>query len=168
MPKCEIHPGRDGVLTINSHNYCSVCRDGIQAARVRVDRHVEPKDCFVWFEGGARGWQPIPGTGCAHWLAHQRNFRSARASNACLEGFPIRVASVIEGKTQVNALANVRVDDIYVTPSRDHTGLVFKIEPGARPTDPPRIFIRHDSSAQGGVHENEFATYFNGQGNFFR
>ena len=36
-----------------------------------VPAHVEPKPCFVWYTGNARGWTPIPGTGCAHWIAHQ-------------------------------------------------------------------------------------------------
>jgi hypothetical protein len=32
----------------------------------------------------------------------------------------------------------------------------------------PSILIRHDSSGQGKVAENEFATYFHGKGRFFR
>jgi hypothetical protein len=33
---------------------------------------------------------------------------------------------------------------------------------------PPTIVIRHDSSRQGRVAENEFANYFHGHGNFYR
>ncbi len=48
MPRCVNHPGRESVLSVNSQNYCENCQDGIVSARARVDRHVVPKDCFVW------------------------------------------------------------------------------------------------------------------------
>jgi hypothetical protein len=79
----------------------------------------------------------------------------------------VRVAAVAVGRASV-AVADVRVNDIYVTPSADHTGLVVRVVPPARPGEVPRITIRHDSSAQGRVSDNDFATYFRGRGNFYR
>jgi hypothetical protein len=84
-----------------------------------------------------------------------------------LEGHPIRVSSVSVGRARV-AVATVRVNDIYVTPAADHTGLVIAVTPSAKPGGVPGITIRHDSSAQGRVAENEFATYFHGHGTFYR
>jgi hypothetical protein len=166
MANCHVHPSAPGVLTINAKSYCARCQTDISGARGRVDRHVEPKACFVWYEGGARGWQPIPGTGCAHWLLHQLA-RKTGGGPTCLEGYPIRVSSVAVGRTAV-VVGNVRVNDIYVTPSRDHTGLVIRVTPPTRPGGVAGIIIRHDSSAQGRVADNEFATYFHGNGSFYR
>jgi len=166
MANCEVHSGVAGVLTINGKSYCSRCQVDIMGARVRVSQHVEPKACFVWYEGGVRGWQPIPGTGCAHWLLHQLG-RKSGGGPTCLEGYPIRMSSVSVGRVPV-AVANVRVKDIYVSPSADHTGLVIKVTPAAKPGGNPGITIRHDSSAQGRVAENDFSTYFHGRGSFYR
>lgn len=166
MPNCHIHPGARAVIVINGKNYCAQCQAGITAARLRVDRHVVPKDCFVWYEGGTRGWQPIPGTGCAHWVLHQLG-RKTGGGPTCLAGHPIRVSAVTVGRTRV-AVADVRVNDIYVTPAADHTGLVIAVTPPARAGENPRITIRHDSSRQGHVSDNDFATHFHGHGNFYR
>lgn len=171
MPKCVHHPGRDSVLTINQRNYCVNCQTGIVAARGHVDRHVEPKACFVWYVG-ANNWQPITGTGCAHWVAHQRGIRSQGGQEQCLEGYIYRVATLVQ-RTVAVPLADIRVNDIYVSPGADHTGLVIRITPAppprpGQPPAPPQITIRHDSSGQGRVADNEFATYFHGQGTFRR
>jgi hypothetical protein len=166
MANCHIHPSTPGVLTVNARHYCTRCQADIVRARTRVDRHVEPRDCFVWYEGGTRGWQPIPGTGCAHWLLHQLGRRSG-GGPTCLDGYPVRVSAVTVGRPRV-AIENVRVNDIYVTPSTDHTGLVLRVVHPTRPGEATRITIRHDSSAQGRVSDNDFATYFRSRGNFYR
>jgi len=169
MPRCVHHPGRESVVTVNSQNYCANCQTGIVTARGRVDRHVEPRDCFVWYVG-TNNWQPITGTGCAHWVAHQLGIR-ANGTEKCLEGYIYRVSTLVQ-RTRVIQLADLRVNDIYVTPSADHTGLVVRIAPApqrpGQPTAPPQITIRHDSSGQGRVADNDFATYFRGQGTFRR
>lgn len=166
MATCKIHPALPSVGKVNGVECCQKCKDGIAAAVKKVDKHVEPKGCFVWFEGRA-GWQPIPGTGCAHWVAHQRGIKRGSASEQCMLGFPFRVGTMIGGKSEVK-VADVKVDDIYVTPSKDHTGLVVKVTPDPKNPDAPKIVIRHDSSAQGKVAENEFATHFKGAGRFYR
>ncbi len=167
MGKCNYHPGRESVNTIGNQNICAQCQQGITEAVKQVNIHVEPKDCFVWYAGSSN-WQPITGTGCAHWVAHQLGIHNGSSAEKCLKGFTFRVRTLILGK-RIVPLANVRINDIYVTPHVDHTGLVFKIIP-ANPANntPQRIFIRHDSSVQRRVAENEFATYFNGRGSFYR
>jgi hypothetical protein len=171
MSRCTNHPGRESVVTINNLAYCAQCQTGIVAARGRVDRHVEPKDCFVWYVGN-NNWQPIVGTGCAHWVAHQLGIRSQRGQEQCLAGFLVRVATLVQRTREVQ-LADLRVNDIYVTPPADHTGLVIRIVPApaplpGQPAAQPQITIRHDSSGQGRVAENDFATYFHGRGTFRR
>jgi len=166
MAKCSIHPALASIAKVNGVECCEKCKAGIAAAVKKVDKHVEPKGCFVWFEG-KNGWQPIPGTGCAHWVAHERNIKRGSAGEQCMLGFPLRVKTLIGGKSEVE-LADVKVNDVYVTPSRDHTGLVVKVTPDPKNPDTPKVVIRHDSSAQGKVSENEFASYFKGKGDFFR
>ncbi|MFM7036602.1 MAG: hypothetical protein ACKO2L_02655 [Planctomycetaceae bacterium] len=129
-----------------------------------------PAACFVWYVGNNQ-WRQITGTGCAHWVAHQLNIRASGNDPHCLEGYIYRVASLVRRTTPV-ALSDLRVHDVYVNPAADHTGLVVRIIPGASRTGQsqgaPQIWIRHDSSRQGHVADNEFATYFNGQGTFRR
>jgi len=166
MSPCIHHPSRPSVVTINLQHYCAECQQGIVAARLRVGRHVEPKDCFVWY-AGANNWQPIAGTGCAHWVAHQRGIRRGGTAERCLEGYTFRVRSLIQGLQPVE-LKNVQINDIYVMPAMDHTGLVVRVVPNPLPGQPPLITIRHDSSNQGRVADNDFASYFHGQGTFYR
>ncbi len=166
MAKCIYHPSRDSVVTIHNQPYCAACQDGIVAARRCVDRHVNPKECFVWY-AGSNNWQPIAGTGCAHWVAHQRNIHRGNSGEQCLTGFTFRVRVLIRNLRTV-PLANVQVNDIYVTPNVDHSGLVIQVDPPVRNGDAPRITIKHCSSVQGGVAESEFATYFHGRGTFYR
>ena len=167
MARCVHHPGRESVLTYGTHHYCAECQRGIIAARLRVDRHVEPKDCFIWYER-ANTWSPIAGTGCAHWVAHQQNITSGRSSEQCLLGFTYRVRTLVTGMTRVAGPPDVRVNDIYVTPSADHTGIVVQVTPAARPGGVPTIAIRHDSSRAGQVTTGDFARNFSGQGVFYR
>lgn len=160
MP-CIHHPGRATVATVYGKEYCQQCKDGIGAAVVKVDKHVEPKDCFVVYRGNDI-WEPITGTGCAHWVSHQIGANHGGTSEKCLADRTIRVATLIAGRPKI-ARADVKVDDIYVTPAEDHCGLVKAVTPGGA-----TITIRHDSSAQGGVRDNDFDQYFKGNGFFCR
>jgi hypothetical protein len=76
---------------------------------------ISPTACFVWDDcmdqAGNRWWRPIPGTGCAHWVAHQLGFTDGlgqwgpnnRRANTCYQGFYIRVGDV------VNAYGGTRI-----------------------------------------------------------
>jgi|SRR5271170_6731101 len=167
MAKCFQHPGRDSVSTIFGKNYCAQCQAGITQARGSVDRHVEPKECFIWYVSNDN-WQPITGTGCAHWVSHQLNVTVGGAGACCLRGFTYRVPALVHSRTPVPTIAQVRVNDIWASASLDHTGLVIRVGPPATAGAQPTITIRHDSSAQGRVAENEFATYFHSSGSFYR
>lgn len=168
MAQCSIHPGSAAVGKVNGVDVCAKCKTELAAAVKAVDGHVSPKECFVWYEGSKTGWQPIAGTGCAHWVSHQRNYKRGGKGEQCMLGYTFRVKTMLGGLSEVKKLADVKVNDVYTTPSKDHTGLVIKVVADKAKPDEPKITIRHDSSAQGKVADNEFATYFKGKGSFWR
>ena len=96
MANCKVHPGTKSVGKINGVECCEKCKKDIADAVRQVDKHVEPKACFLWYEGGKTGWQPIPGTGCAHWVAHERSIKRGSASEQCMLGHPFRVKTLID------------------------------------------------------------------------
>ena len=65
-----------------------------QQAIARVPAHVVPRDCFVWYMDSRRGWEPIPGTGCAHYVAHRLGITRGAVCDA---GSSIRVSDVVAG-----------------------------------------------------------------------
>jgi hypothetical protein len=167
MLNCILHPGRVSVTKFFGKNYCAICHAGITAARGRVDQHVQPKDCFIWYVSNDN-WRPIEGTGCAHWVCHQLNIQAGTTDDHCLSGFTYRVRTLVSSLTPVSSISLVRVNDIWANSARDHTGLVVRVTPSAQQGGQPAITIRHDSSRQRGVAENDFATHFNGEGTFYR
>ena len=97
------------------------------------------------------------------------------AGACCLAGFSYRVSNVITGRQVVTGgLGAVQLNDIWVSPTRDHTGLVSQIDappaprPNAGPPGPPVVWITHASSAQHRLATNRFDTYFHGAGAFYR
>lgn len=167
MPNCVIHPARAAAETVNGVAVCDRCAAQIAAAVRRVDRHVVPRACFVWHENSRSGWQPITGTGCAHWIAHQLGLRGSGAGT-CMAGYRLRVRAVIGSRSRVRSLAEVRQGDFYVSASRDHIGLVTRVQADRAHPATPRIFIRHDSSRRGRLANDEFAGYFESRGYFVR
>lgn len=162
LANCVHHPGRPSTGTVFGKSYCQKCNDGIAVAVSRVDKHVEPKACFVIYKGSDT-WDPISGTGCAHWVAHQRGISRGEK---CLDGKTLRVPDLTNGLTKIPR-ANVVINDIWANDAEDHCGLVIKVQPKAG--SPPNIItIRHDSSDQGGVKENDFDSHFKAKGTFNR
>jgi hypothetical protein len=43
----------------------------------KVDKHVSPKECFIWYIDNKRGYEPIPGTGCAHFCTRSHCVKSS-------------------------------------------------------------------------------------------
>jgi hypothetical protein len=127
---------------------------------------VSPKDCFIWYRRND-DWEPIAGTGCAHWVAHEKDIQSGRADDRCLFGYTYRVHVLMERCTEVH-LEDVRSGDIWISDAEDHAGLVVRVMPNLYPHELPKITIRHDSSRQHGIATNDFETYFHGQGSFWR
>jgi len=170
--KCCQHPGRESKQEIYGKHYCDKCVAGIDAARNSVDIHVQPKECFIWYQS-SDNWQPIFGTGCAHWVAHQLDIHSGGQLQRCLAGFTYKIPELITGKqlvvntlTKIGKLSDVKINDIYVMPSMHHTGLVFKID--QNPNSDPTIWIRHDSSGQHRLAENQLSFFAHGNGSFYR
>src|SRR5882724_7997564 len=94
--KCTLHPGRPAVFDYDGKHYCEKCQQGYEAAVAAVkskNPHVEPKDCFVQYAGHDQ-WEPIEGTGCAHWVSHQKGYGSG-GSNTCLKGCRYRVKDLV-------------------------------------------------------------------------
>jgi hypothetical protein len=172
MP-CAIHPSAATAVTLFGRQYCARCHQGIQAAVARLDNHVTPRDCFVWYTGSVSGWAPIAGTGCAHYVAHQLGIRGHQPGACCLAGYLYRVSALIVGRLRVTGgLSAVRVNNIWVSPTRDHTGLVSRItpppaQPAGAPPAPPIIWITHASSGQHRLATDRFDTYFHSSGDFY-
>lgn len=85
----------------------------------------------------------------------------------CLEGLLIRVVDLLPGLTELKDLSDVKPGDIYVSPKRDHCGIVRTAIPGPG-RGRIRIMIEHASSRLRRVAMGDFTVYFRGQGSFFR
>lgn len=114
----------------------------------RVPTHVVPKECFVWRDGPSTfPWRVIPGTGCAHWVAHQFGIRRG---TTCSQGYSIRVSDVISGRTEVQ-IQGCKVGDIWTDSERTHCGIVRQVANG-------RVLVKHCSSGEGGVVQSWFSS----------
>jgi hypothetical protein len=165
MVKCTHHTGRPSVFSLFGKNYCAECKEEIKAAQTSVPRHVDPKPCFIEYD--SRHWVKLEGTGCAHWIAHQKGItRGAK----CLEGCTYRVPDLISSLREVE-VEDVQPGDIWAGPGRtehQHAGIVERVTPGRNEGDPPVILIENDSSGQGGVRSNDWASYLRSKGKFYR
>ena len=174
---CAIHPNATQATIVGGRPYCARCQSEIRAAVAQLDPHVTPPNCFVWYKNATDGWQPIDGTGCAHYVSHQMDIHNGTAIDQCLAGFTYRVRPMLTGLTRVTGgLASVKVDDVWVNVARSHTGIVSRIDPPP-PNPPPRpgapppkpiIWITNASSGQHRLATDRFDTHFAGQGDFFR
>jgi len=137
----------------------------------KVDKHVSPKECFVWYMDNKRGYEPIPGTGCAHWVAHEKGWNSGKeSSNGCKKNYLIRVKDIVSKSGSQVAVAAVTVGNVWVSDDQNHCGIVSQVVPPKDPaTDPkPTIEIESCSSKQGKVAKNDWATYYKGGGRFLK
>lgn len=141
-----------------------------QDAVKKVDKHVSPKDCFIWFMNSKEGYRSLTeiskkNTGCAHWIAHQKNWSGGKAgSNGCNKNYLIRVKDVVKKSGGEVAAADVKVGNVWVNDSQDHCGIVSKVSSGS----PPTIEIQHCSSGQGKVAKNDWAKHFKSGGKFYK
>ncbi|GAB3450564.1 peptidoglycan-binding domain-containing protein [Actinophytocola sediminis] len=121
-------------------------------ARALVDAHVHPRDCFIEYKNNRDGWGPITGTGCAHWVAHQRGGPTGN-SNVCQRGFKYRVTDVLGTLTQVSAnLSGARIGDVWSAPAgQSHIGIVREVHRDATTNAVTSVEVENDSSASGGV-----------------
>lgn len=135
-----------------------------------VPKYVKPRECFITGKGNK--WRPINGGGCAHYVAHEKDFnikykkaytingKSAK-KDCCYEGFccdkkyVINISQIkkwineqIEGNNWEKRQYGVQIreKDIWIntkTPAGTHTGFVNSIEPGKT----IKIKISHCSSS---------------------
>jgi len=137
----------------------------------KVDKHVAPKECFIWFMDSKRGYEPIPGTGCAHWIAHEKGWNGGKeSSNGCKKNFLIRVKDVVSKSGSQVAVKDVAVGNVWVNDKQDHCGLVCKVDPpkDAAKDPNPTITIEHCSIAQGKVATNQWGTANIKEGKFYK
>jgi hypothetical protein len=128
-------------------------------AEAVVPTHVSPRACFVWQDGPSDfPWRPIPGTGCAHWVAHEKGLND---TPGCFSGNAIRVSQVISGLTN-HSLQNAAIGDIWTNSAESHTGIVQSLNTSSAGIT-TSVNVEHDSSGQGGVVTSEFTS-----GNFYR
>ncbi|MFG0307549.1 MAG: hypothetical protein ACF8Q5_15210 [Phycisphaerales bacterium JB040] len=138
-----------------------------EAARKKVDKHVEPKACFVWHMDSKRGYEPIPGTGCAHWIAHLKGWKGGRpGSNGCAEKYLIRVKDVVKKAGGVVKPEDVKKGNLWFRDDLKHCGIVRKVGKPKAPGGPPVIEIEHCSVRLGRVAKSDWATYFKSGGVF--
>jgi hypothetical protein len=121
-------------------------------ARALVPAHVEPKQCFIEFRNSREGWGPISGTGCAHWVAHQRGGPTG-APNMCQADFKYRVADLLATLTQASAdLSGAQVGHVWSAPAgHSHVGIVRAVNRDPKTNAVVSVDVENDSSASGGV-----------------
>ena len=134
----------------------------------QVSKHVSPKECFIWFMDSKRGYEPIPGTGCAHFVAHKKGWKGGKAgSNGCNKGYLTRVKDIATKCKSEVAPKDVAIGNVWINDKKDHTGLVSKVT-AAKDGGDPMIEIEHSSSGQGKVAKNDWKKYFKGGGKFYK
>ena len=95
-------------------------------ARGRVTR-ANPRDCFLYRDGPAGfRWRPIPGYGCAHYVAHQLNIGVGQSWENCREGKSVTIAQITEGRVR-RALSAAAVNDIWTNSGESHSGVVITV-----------------------------------------
>jgi hypothetical protein len=137
----------------------------------KVDKHVTPKECFIWYMDSNRGYEPCPGTGCAHWVAHKKGWSNGtEGSNGCKKKYLIRVKDIVGKSGSAVAAKDVKIGNVWVSDKQDHCGIVSKVTPAkdAAKDSNPTIEIEHCSSRQGKVGKNDWATYFKAGGKFYK
>jgi hypothetical protein len=128
-------------------------------AEAAVPAHVSPSECFVWNDGPRNfPWRPIPGTGCAHWVAHEKGLSD---TPGCFVGNAIRVSQVTAGLTAYD-LAHAQADDIWTNTAGSHCGIVRSLNQDAT-GNVLSAHVEHCSSGSGGVVTSDFQS-----GQFYR
>lgn len=104
----------------------TVCYSNVAEAVSHVPSYITPRDCFVWVDGWPPGypWTVIPGTGCAHWVAHELGIKRAPG---CFLGYSIRVSDVISKRKNCSIFC-CEVGDIWTTEDEGHCGIVVHFE----------------------------------------
>lgn len=135
--------------------------------------YITPRDCFIWWVNNRVGWGPIPGTGCAHYVAHELTIAGGnRRDKRCLDRLAITTGQVARyypertGPTKLSILHKVRKNDVWAKLNADgesgHCGYVKNVTPGRKPT----IEIKHLSSSAKAVKTDTYGSGIK-KGNFY-
>lgn len=150
----------------------------LKEAQAEVPSYIEPSDCFVVYRNNALGWAPLEGTPCAHYVAHILGIQASAALGGygCNSGCELRVKALL-AQLEVIEVSSVVVNDVWgrlkgdVNSSTkgseptDHCGIVYSVE--TLPDGTRNFMIRHNSSGQKKVAENDWAHFGKG-GKFYR
>ena len=148
-------------------------------AAKEADGYVEPRECFIWYINNKWGWQSFSTTGdtpCAHYVAHQLGLTAIKGVT-CKLGFLVRVDDLVARLGAPIDVADVRVGDVWARlkgAARDgggneptsHCGMVSRVEHQAAAK--PVVTVKHCSSGQRKVAENDWTTHFGAGGRFYR
>jgi hypothetical protein len=148
-------------------------------AEQRVHSYVSPRECFVVFVNSKFGWQAYSETGdtpCAHYVSHEVGLTQKKGVR-CRKDYLCRVKDVVARLGDPIAVADVKEGDVWArlkgesgaggdTEPSSHCGMVLKVERGAG--KPVTITIRHNSSKQRKLTEDDWAGYFKSGGKFYR
>jgi hypothetical protein len=140
----------------------------------KVRKHVEPKDCFIWPDGND-GYKAInefdpKSTGCAHWVAHKKNWNSGTvSSNGCNKKFLLRVPDIVRNSGSEVDPADVEVGNVWaILSGHHHCGIVCKVEP-SKDSAKPIIKIKNCSSySERGVVVSDWTKDFKAGGKFYQ
>lgn len=135
-------------------------------AQAKVDKHVWPSECFVWYANAKEGWTPMPGTGCAHWVSHEKGWKGGTLK--CDDGYACRVKDIVSKAGKKVEPGEAKKGYFWVSDKQDHCGLVEKVTKPKKAGEAPVIQIRHCSSKQGKVAVNDWAKYFKSGGAFHK
>jgi len=157
-PANQITPGLEGPAGGAEELKGGNTRRTKEQAIAMVDKHVEPKDCFVWYENNKTGWAPMPGTGCAHWVAHQYGYTDGLK---CDKGYTVRVRDITKGRSKVE-MKDVKAGDLWENPTdASHIGIIRTVnQEDGKVTS---VEVEHDSVRSGGVVKSTFT-----EGLFYR
>ncbi|MBN1362191.1 MAG: IPT/TIG domain-containing protein [Sedimentisphaerales bacterium] len=107
--------------------------------------YIQPQECFIWKDGDPdTPWRVIPGTGCAHWVAHQLGLGvlpspwqqwetghiepplPEEAWDVCYDGYYINVTTLVEGLEEIER-EKVIVGDVWTQSDLGHCGIVREV-----------------------------------------
>jgi len=161
---CLLHSDRRADGAIGSCSYCASCRQEIAAAVRAVPPGVTPRECFAVALPGA-GWRAPPGSGAAHWLAHELSAHPVHPHTRCAAGFAVRRADLLFGRRElIRELPRAR--DLWVDLDDELCGLVVKS--ASSESGDVEISIRGLLNVSGGAAVCDFYRDLHARGRFFR
>ncbi len=150
-----------------------------EQAEQEVDSYVEPRKCFITYIDNRWGWQSFSTTGdtpCAHYVSHVLGLKK-RNGAVCRLGYLCRVSDLVAELGDPMAADDVQAGDVWARQKgsatagggkepTSHCGMISKVVRAAGAV--PSITIKHCSSGQQRVAENDWAAYFGAGGQFYR